>query len=242
MKFISTLINRPRIYDSEDAYKLWSMNYDDERDNLMLHYDKIILGKLISKIDLSGKIILDYGCGTGRNWDDLINRNPGKIIGCDISAEMLDKLKAKFNGAAVHLIKENTLSFLTGGGCNVIISTLVIAHIKEINNLFKEWSRVLKSNGDIILTDFHPELLANGGERTFNHNGKSITIRNYIHHVAEIEYMFSSLGFKTAELIEKNIDEEVKIFYEKHNALNVYEKYKGLPFIYGIHLSRRNAD
>jgi hypothetical protein len=84
-------------------------------------------------------------------------------------------------------------------------------------------------------------LLSKGGTRTFNHNNKSLTIENYIHTITEIEEQLSPYGFKTVSLIEKNIDDEVKHFYIKHNALNVYEKFKGIPFIYGIHLSRRNA-
>ena len=242
MKTLTSLFNRNRVYGSEEAYDLWAKTYDDERDNLMLYYDKIILNKLIAGINLNGKVILDYGCGTGRNWGDLLNHNPQKIIGCDTSSGMLDVLKSKYKNAETHIITENNLSFLPDYSCDVLISTLVIAHIKEIKEIFSEWSRVLKPEGDIIITDFHPEHLSSGGSRTFKHDDKSITIKNYVHPVEFIKKELSLLGFETKELIEIKIDKDVKSFYEKNNALAVYEKYKGQPFIYGIHLSRRHAD
>ena len=42
-------------------------------------------------------------------------------------------------------------------------------------------------------------------------------------------------------LIEKRIDESAKPFYEAQNAMNVYEKWKGTPVIYGMLLKKDNA-
>jgi ubiquinone/menaquinone biosynthesis C-methylase UbiE len=227
-----------KTYSAGEAYKVWAQTYDDENDNLMLHYDKIILTELISQIKLKGKVILDYGCGTGRNWNDLLINNPAKLIGCDLSPEMLDKLKSKIRNAETYLMNNEKLYFLNKNDCDVIVSTLVIAHIKNIEELFTEWNRVMKVSGDIVITDFHPDILERGGSRTFKHGNESVTIENYFHSIPEIEKLLSSFGFKIVGRIEKIIDESVKHFYERHNALHVYERFKGLPFIYGIHMSR----
>jgi len=227
-----------KTYSAADAYRIWADTYDLEQDNLMLYYDKIILNELISQIKLKGKVILDYGCGTGRNWEYLLKYNPAKIIGCDVSPEMLSKLKLKHLNAETYLVKSDRPTFLNDNQCDVILSTLVVAHIKNIMELFAEWNRVIKTSGDIIITDFHPTLLAKGGSRTFKHENESITIENFIYPITEIERSLSSFGFRTVNLIEKKIEDDVKYFYEKHNALNVYEKFKGIPFIYGIHMSR----
>ena len=241
MKNILSFLKRNKIYSPVDAYNIWADTYDKEQDNLMLFYDNIILNELLSKIELKGKVILDYGCGTGRNWSHFMKNESEEIIGSDISSNMLEKLKSKYESAKTHLIKNSKLPFMNNNQCDIIVSTLVIAHVKNNEKLFAEWNRVIKEESDIIITDFHPTLLSKGGARTFNHNNKSLTIENYIHTITEIEEQLSPYGFKTVSLIEKNIDDEVKHFYIKHNALNVYEKFKGIPFIYGIHLSRRNA-
>ena len=222
----------------EDAYNIWAEIYDDEQDNLVLHYDNMILKELISKIQLQDKIVFDYGCGTGRIWTSLLDKNPAKIIGCDISQKMLYKLKEKYPRAEIYQSKDLNLSFLDDNTCDIIISTLVIAHISDIEKMFSGWERILKDKSDIIITDFHPELLAKGGVRTFKNGMNVITIENYLHSLNIIKGILSHFRFKVLNLIEKKIDEKVKHFYEKQNALKIYEKFYNTPFIYGMHLSR----
>jgi len=234
------IINSRFYTSSIKAYKRWSENYDGEtdNDNLMLTYDNLILKSLLSATDLRDKGILDYGCGTGRNWTELQKYNPVKIIGCDTSKEMLKKLNEKLPEADIHLVRNNKLLFLKNRSIDVLISTLVIAHIKDIRKIFCEWDRVLKKNSEIILTDFHPVLLEKGGERTFYYKNKTVKIRNYVHKIPEIESLLGEFGFKVNRKVEYKIDKEVKPFYENHNAVNIYNKFYGTYFIYGIHLTR----
>lgn len=224
--------------NSKNAYKKWAGFYDQEQDNLMLLYDSIILNSLLSKINLSEKQVLDYGCGTGRNWKVLSDNKTKKITGCDISSEMLEKLIDKYPAADVHLINNYKLDFIHNNSVDLIISTLVLAHIKHLEIIFTEWDRVTKENGDIIITDFHPALLEKGGERTFSYKNETIRIKNYVHNIPEIESLLKKYGFKVIQKIERNIDEEVKKFYEKKNAIRVYENFYNTPFIYGLHLRR----
>jgi ubiquinone/menaquinone biosynthesis C-methylase UbiE len=224
--------------NSKDAYKIWADCYDEEKDNLMLYYDEIILKNLLEQVHLKEKTVLDFGSGTGRNWYEFLKYHPGKIIGCDISPEMINKLKIKFPGSESYLIHNEKLDFLNEKVCDIIISTLVISHIKNIKRLFQEWDRLLKASGDIIITDFHPDMFMKGGARTFKHAGKTYKVEHYIHEVRKIEEILSTYGFKKINLIEKQIEENVKSFYIKKNALHVYEKFRGVSFIYGLHLRR----
>jgi len=226
------------INSSEDAYNKWAEFYDNEQDNLVLHYDNIILKELLSKMQLKNKIIFDYGCGTGRIWPLLLGHKPKKIIGCDVSQMMLNKLKEKYAYAEVYKLENSELSFLPDKTCDIIISTLVIAHVTDLEKLFASWDKILKNQSDIIITDFHPELLAKGGARTFKKGSNRITIENYIHNITSIEGLLSKYGFKVLNLIEKKIDMNVEEFYEKQNALDVYKRFYNTPFIFGLHLSR----
>ena len=132
------------------AYNKWASHYDDEEDNLMLLYDSKIQELLLSSINIKDKFILDYGCGTGRNWNNILKKNPEKITGCDISKEMLKRLKDKFPNADVHLLKKNELSFAREKSIDLLLSTLVLAHIKNVGKLFVEWDKILKLNSDIV--------------------------------------------------------------------------------------------
>jgi ubiquinone/menaquinone biosynthesis C-methylase UbiE len=228
---LSKTINRP--LNSTKAYNLWAHTYDSDDDNLVFKFDNEILDSFLNDLNLFGKIILDYGCGTGRNWQRLLNHQPKKIIGCDSSGNMLTKLKNKFPGAETYLINGEFPSFNLKP-CDLIISTLVAAQVKNMEKLLAYWANLLKQDGKIIITDLHPAILSAGGKRTFIVNGKTREVKNYIHTIEDIEKICTDLNLKIIQKMGKNVTEEVKGFYARKNALHVYEKFKGLPLVYGL--------
>ncbi len=225
----------------EDAYNIWASGYDDQPDNLMFALDETLFTELITNVDFHNKIIADIGCGTGRHWKKIYEKHPAKIIGYDVSEGMLKVLKEKFPDAETQQLKSNHLEGLGNNSCDILISTLAIAHIKDIEDAFAEWDGVLKKDGHIIITDYHPDALSKGGNRTFRHNGKMIAVKNYIHPIEKIKDIAFKWGFKFNAFIEKTIDEQVKHYYGKQNALKVYEQFKGTQIIYGAHLTRTDA-
>ncbi len=237
-KFLLNLLKTNQDLDPLTAYEQWAEDYDNENGNLMLHFDRILFKEFLSGSHLQEKVVLDFGCGTGRNWNELLKENPLKIIGCDISESMIQKLKMKFPNAETYIIKNNRLDFLKKESIDVIISTLVIAHIQDVENLAEEWDSLLKKRGEIYISDFHPEALQKGAKRTFNKYEKTITIRNYVHPVQKLEELFLSMGYSILNKNEKAITDDVKEFYLKKNALDTYKKFKNISMIYSLHLRK----
>jgi len=224
-----------------EAYNLWSANYDNQPGNLMLDLDEEIFSDLLSPIDLKDKLIADIGCGTGRHWPKILSQSPSQLTGCDVSEGMLRELNQKFPQARTIQITDNLLSFFTDKSIDLIISTLTIAHIENLREALEAWSRVLKNNSDLIITDFHPASLSSGGKRTFQYNNSRIAIRNFVHSINDIKDILFEHGFKLISEEERLVEESVKHYYEKQNALQVFEKFKGTPIIYGMHLRRSNG-
>jgi ubiquinone/menaquinone biosynthesis C-methylase UbiE len=222
------------------GYNLWADNYDAQPDNLMLALDEMVFGELLSSIDINNKSVADVGCGTGRHWQKLFNGNPDAVIGFDVSANMLAMLQQKFPNTQTHLIQGHLLPALNNS-CEVLISTLTIAHIENATAAMHEWARIVKPGGDIIITDYHPAALAKGAKRTFNYNGKTVAVKNYVHPIAEILALAKQLNLQVLRLIEKNIDNSMRHYYEKQNALSVFEKWKGTPVIYGLHIKKADG-
>lgn len=220
------------------AYDLWSVSYDAQPDNLMLAWDEEIFVMLLNNINLQNKIIADIGCGTGRHWQKIFNLQPKKLIGFDVSKGMLKMLKQKFPKGETHHLKDNQLHELEYHSCDFVFSTLTIAHIENAKKALTEWERVLKPGGEMIITDYHPTALAKGGKRTFNHGGKMIAIKNYVHSIDKIKNIARQLHLEVIRFVEKSIDESAKPYYEKQNAIAVYQVWKGTPIIYGIHLKK----
>jgi ubiquinone/menaquinone biosynthesis C-methylase UbiE len=232
-KFLNITGTDPRL-----AYNLWANWYDDQPGNLMIDLDELIFSELLKGINLQTRRIIDVGCGTGRHWPRLIAGKPLSLTGFDVSEEMLKMLRQKFPGTHTELLTGNQLPGIVTGSCDLVCSTLTVAHIRDLLEVLTEWSRVLKIDGDMIITDFHPDMLQTGGQRTFKHQGRLVVIRNYIHTIQTIRTWAKRLHLKEVDFIERRIDENVLPYYERQNALHIYEKFKGSAVIYGIHFKK----
>ena len=215
--------------------------YDAQPGNLMLDLDEVLFSSLIKDISLQNKTIADIGCGTGRHWKKLYAKQPAKLIGLDVSEGMLKMLKEKHPQAEVYRLETNEPIPLSTNSCDVIISTLALAHIKNIEEAFAEWDRILKPGGEIFITDYHPDALGKGGNRTFMYNGKTIAIKNYVHPISAIKILADKLNFSILKIEEKKINETVKHYYDERNAGNIFERFKGTNIIYGAYLIKKNA-
>lgn len=223
------------------AYDIWAKNYDSQPDNLMLALDEEVFSTLLNDVGVNNTIIADIGCGTGRHWEKIFEKEPKKLIGFDVSEGMLKMLQQKFPVAQTYLLINDELSQLQNESCDIVISTLTIAHIKNADAAIAEWNRVLKPGGYMIISDYHPSALQNGAKRTFKHNNKIVAVKNYVHTIENLKEITRQLHLQECRLIERKIDESAKPFYEKQNALDVYEKWKGISIIYGMCLKKPNA-
>ena len=225
--------------DVVEAYDLWAENYDSQPGNLMLDLDESVFSKMLESISLSNLHIADIGCGTGRHWAKIFKKKPAGLTGFDVSPGMLEKLKTKYPAAKMNIITNNRFPNIPDHFYDVIISTLTVAHIRDIDEALSAWSRILRGNGDIIITDFHPDVLSLGGKRTFKHKKGYIAVQNYVHPTGIIKSMLSENGFDLISEDERRIDESVIHYYLEQNAIHVYEKFRGFPIIYGMHFRRR---
>ncbi len=223
------------------AYDLWSADYDDQPDNLVLALDAEIFCDLLQKVPARDRVIADIGCGTGRHWKTILENQPKSLTGYDTSDGMLQTLQKKFPSAITFKSHENFLPQLQTASVDLVISTLTIAHIENINEAFGEWNRILKKGGYLIITDFHPSALASGAKRTFAHGKKIRSVKSFVHPLDQLIKTTTEMDWKTVELHERFIDESVKHYYEKQNASALYEKFKGTPIIFGLLLNKADG-
>jgi len=221
-----------------EAYNLWSENYDAQPGNLMLDLDEALFSKLLGTVDIKNKNVADIGCGTGRHWAKILKAGPANLTGFDVSPGMLGKLREKFPAAHTRTITDNNFSMIADHTYDVIVSTLTVAHIEDIEEALEAWCRILKYKADIIITDFHPDTLAFGGKRTFSHQKTQIAVRNFVHTTDTLRNILLRNDFRMVGAEEMNIDESVRHYYAENNAIPVYEKFKGFPIIFGIHFRR----
>jgi ubiquinone/menaquinone biosynthesis C-methylase UbiE len=242
LSFIRSIgFNRPKEVIPSKAYDAWSGGYDNQPDNLMIALDEQTVSEFLENTQIRDKIIVDIGCGTGRHWKKILDRHPSKLVGYDVSEGMLSILRKKFPGQETYLISGNKLTATADNSIDICFSTLTIAHIENIQEAFREWERVLKPGGQIFFTDFHPEALEKGAKRTFQSEGKTISVKNYVHSIDAIRDLAGQLNWSVIRFTEMRIDENMRPWYAGQNALHIYEKFKGVPIIYGLHLKKENG-
>ena len=102
--------------------------------------------------------ILDLGCGTGLELEELFLRNPSaKVTGIDLSQGMLFALKKKFVDRDVSLIVGSYFSVPFGvDAFDAAVSVESLHHFtkEEKIPLYAKLCRALKKNGYFILTDY----------------------------------------------------------------------------------------
>jgi hypothetical protein len=93
----------------------------------------------------------------------------------------------------------------------------------------------------MLITDYHPTALAKGGQRTFREGDQLIAVRNHIYPLPRLLTMTRQLGLTAVASAERKIDDSMRPYYEKQNALPVFRRFLGVPIIYGLHLKKPDA-
>jgi ubiquinone/menaquinone biosynthesis C-methylase UbiE len=159
-----------------------------------------------------GKTILDIGCGFGDHAQRLSQKKPRKIIGFDISNELIKIAKAqKIKNAEFYAGDMNNKFKFKDKTFDTVFSGLSIHYAKDINKLFKEIHRVLKKDGTFIFSTGHPIFnLINQSENnligTKKTTNKRLIYGNYFDETFKISD-FGAMG----KLIRRNFTYETLI-------------------------------
>lgn len=226
----------------EDAYRLWAATYDAQPDNLVLALEEALFSDLLARVALEGRRVLDVGCGTGRHWPRLLAGRPRALAGADRSPEMLARLRARFPDAELHPVAGPTLEGIGDASVDVVVSTLTLGHVRDVDGALAEWARVLRPGGDVILTDFHPEAFSAGMKRTFAHEGTTFEVENYAHAPRELAAIFGRLGLDLREVRERIIDDPLRDAFERQHEERAFHRLRGKPIVLGMILSKRQVD
>lgn len=129
------------------------------------HLDSFEKDELLHLIPpLEGKRFLDLGSGDGRLIGHIKKKRGLKdtdITLVDVSEEMLKIAKDKFKDVKTVKADANTLPF-EDDTFDIVVSTFLLVHIRDIDTLFDEVYRVLKPGGVFIVTNInqrHPPKL-----------------------------------------------------------------------------------
>ncbi|MCB2356463.1 class I SAM-dependent methyltransferase [Clostridium estertheticum] len=136
-----------------DGYEEHMMNNVDGADKYYIE-----TAKLIPKIN--GLKVLDLGCGTGLELDEIFKKNPTVMVtGVDLAKDMMEKIKLKHIDKLnqLNLIVDSYFSYDMGESVfDVALSVETLHHFnhEEKTKLYKKIFKSLKQNGFYVETDY----------------------------------------------------------------------------------------
>lgn len=147
------------IYDQEEFFTLYSQmraSADNCNDSLEQPWMTELLG------DVSGKRILDIGCGWGEGSKALADAGAAQILAFDPSIKMLDKAQELFAHERINyvLMSADQMDSIPQT-FDIAVSSLALHYIEDIGDVFAKVNRRLAPGGLFVFSMEHPIRTAN---------------------------------------------------------------------------------
>ncbi|NQV01646.1 MAG: class I SAM-dependent methyltransferase [Bacteroidia bacterium] len=209
----------------KDGYDQWAPDYD-KCDNPMLYLDEMALSRCID-YPLSNKIALDLGCGTGRHSVRMAAEG-ATVTALDISEGMITEARKKTGADKVNFtVHDLEKKFdIPDDGFDLVLSSLVLEHICNLQQFFSEIHRVCKNDGNIIVTSMHPSMLLKGTQANFkNSEGRRTMIAGPNNQMSDYLNAISHSGLILEETSEYFGNSELSGKFERAR------RYEGWPML-----------
>ena len=219
------MTNKIKIISNRDGYNHWSSFYDDYI-NPTVAADELNFPAYWKH--LTGQIILEIGCGTGRHTKKLLSQK-NQVTGIDLSSGMLDIARQKLHDLPAKLIEADFLTYLgfKPNSFDSVISALVIEHIQDLRKFFEKVGLILKPGGELYLSELHPTRGAQGSLAHFKDlsSEDNFYLESFVHADKTIQ---SAAAMGGLQLIKSREIQGDEILTSINSA---WKKYLGIPMI-----------
>ena len=122
------------------------------------HYNQVTLSRAVEALTLPpAGCVLDVGCGTGELMRLVQSHHPqATLVGIDVTPEMMAVAREKFQHAPrvrLCLAEAEALPF-AAESFDAVVSCNMLHHVHAIDQLFREWARVLRPQGQLVVVDW----------------------------------------------------------------------------------------
>jgi ubiquinone/menaquinone biosynthesis C-methylase UbiE len=127
------------------------------------------------------------------------------VIGVDATETMLDIARGKVPGGDFRLGRVEALP-LDDASVDLITCALALTHVPELEPVLREFGRVLRPGGAVVLSDIHPiNTIVSGGLAGFP--GEDLTkgipyVENLTHHISDYISAFNAAELSIVRCLE----------------------------------------
>jgi ubiquinone/menaquinone biosynthesis C-methylase UbiE len=205
------------------AYERWAPLYPPTAHNPLMRAEQQAMVEHWPPV--AGKHALDLACGTGRYARLLAEAKAAQVVAMDFCVPMLRQVSAaaRVCGSMMQLP-------FASQAFDVVISGLALGHAGNVHEWMGEVSRVLKSGGTLLYSDFHPEAARAGLPRSFkDQNDRTWTVPHRGYEVAAQREAASAAGLVVEVVREVRVGFELQEPF--HHSDEFYRRWNGLPIV-----------
>jgi len=206
-----------------DAYNRWSKAYPPIPHNPLMRAEQQAM--YADWPDVSGKRVLDLGCGTGRYTQRLIGAGATAVVALDLSDGMLRQVRA------ADRVQADMMQLPLSRGCmDVVISGLAVGHAHSLPTWMTEIARVLRNGGVLRYSDFHPEASRAGLVRSFTDElGQKVVVPQSAYRLDEHRAAAAAAGLAIDTVREIRAGRELVEHFP--GSEEFYRRWQGLPLL-----------
>jgi malonyl-CoA O-methyltransferase len=191
----------------QGGYDRWAAVYDHDANPLQALEEPIVRAAVG---DARGLAALDLGCGTGRHVLWLASQG-ASVTAIDFSEGMLAEARRKPGADAVRFLVHDLHKPLPFTAVfDLVVSGLVLEHLRELAPFFAEVRRVLKPGGRAVISAMHPAMCLRGTAARFTDpsTGEVVHPGSIPHSVSAFVMAAVRAGFRLTDVAEYAPDAE----------------------------------
>lgn len=132
--------------------------------------------------DVTGKHILDLGCGEG-GYSRALAQKGAVVTSADCSKAMIEyaKQKAAEENLKINhfVINANSLDGINDNDYDMVLCAMMLMDVEDLDGVLKEIHRVLKPNGTVFISILHPCFKGKETAWKPTENGVQVTVSDY---------------------------------------------------------------
>ncbi len=218
---------------AHEAYRRWAPTYDPENAFSVL---ECALAERLSPAPRDQRL-LDVGCGTARG---VVDTGAALAVGVEPCADMLSAgRRAHAFGPEVRLIAGDARALpLPDGAFDLVWCRLMIGHVPQCREVYRELARVTRPGGTVLVSDFHPAAHAGGMRRTFRDGDEVCEVEHHAHSLADHLGAAAEAGLSLRASAEAAVGPPIREHFERAGKLAEYQRLRGHPVVLGLCFER----